>query len=409
MEGDAAGVKRTRNILIFQSTPSVWRETVIWEMQRKRRKYFNPLPPCGGRHVIAPNSHLVQYFNPLPPCGGRRQCAAAALHTDTISIHSLRVEGDGSNTASTPALRNFNPLPPCGGRPCHAQTRPHVSRISIHSLRVEGDDAARVLSLTSKPFQSTPSVWRETLQSFCDSPQGWISIHSLRVEGDSILRSAQPAGSNFNPLPPCGGRQIIEPELFDRVQFQSTPSVWRETIDYARCSNLSSISIHSLRVEGDLRSHATRMRHTISIHSLRVEGDNAWLRLSDTMRYFNPLPPCGGRRWWSHWCRHTQKFQSTPSVWRETTGRIEDRKRDKFQSTPSVWRETWSLVLIVVFYRISIHSLRVEGDQGVIPRRLPVPYFNPLPPCGGRQHHASPRPWSVNFNPLPPCGGRPQS
>ena len=71
VEGDAAGVKRTRNILIFQSTPSVWRETVIWEMQRKRRKYFNPLPPCGGRHVIAPNSHLVQYFNPLPPCGGR--------------------------------------------------------------------------------------------------------------------------------------------------------------------------------------------------------------------------------------------------------------------------------------------------------------------------------------------------
>ena len=239
--------------------------------------------------------------------------------------------------------------------------------------------------------------------------------------------------SNFNPLPPCGGRLFDDTRPAEGVdtfqstpsvwretasreaygtkvlEFQSTPSVWRETIDYARCSNLSSISIHSLRVEGDLRSHATRMRHTISIHSLRVEGDNAWLRLSDTMRYFNPLPPCGGRRWWSHWCRHTQKFQSTPSVWRETTGRIEDRKRDKFQSTPSVWRETWSLVLIVVFYRISIHSLRVEGDQGVIPRRLPVPYFNPLPPCGGRQHHASPRPWSVNFNPLPPCGGRPQS
>ena len=258
--------------------------------------HFNPLPPCGGRLIYTKSQGTFlrfqstpsvwretghpcgkvghsENFNPLPPCGGRRQCAAAALHTDTISIHSLRVEGDGSNTASTPALRNFNPLPPCGGRPCHAQTRPHVSRISIHSLRVEGDDAARVLSLTSKPFQSTPSVWRETLQSFCDSPQGWISIHSLRVEGDSILRSAQPAGSNFNPLPPCGGRQIIEPELFDRVQFQSTPSVWRET------------------------THGSGYRTpcAISIHSLRVEGDAGGVTGAGTRKNFNPLPPCGGR------------------------------------------------------------------------------------------------------------------
>ena len=30
--------------------------------------YFNPRPPCGGRHV---NARYARDFNPRPPCGGR--------------------------------------------------------------------------------------------------------------------------------------------------------------------------------------------------------------------------------------------------------------------------------------------------------------------------------------------------
>ena len=82
--------------------------------------------------------------------------------------------------------------------------------ISIHSLRVEGD---------------TTTTAGHTVYL-------WISIHSLRVEGDDY----------FLYLPFCG------------TLFQSTPSVWRETI----CVYLSFvdvvISIHSLRVEGDCTS-----------------------------------------------------------------------------------------------------------------------------------------------------------
>ena len=56
--------------------------------------------------------------------------------------------------------------------------------------------------------------------------------------------------------------------------FQSTPSVWRETVDIRPLRGKTPISIHSLRVEGD---GATRAREptddAISIHSLRVEGD----------------------------------------------------------------------------------------------------------------------------------------
>ena len=105
----------------------------------------------------------------------------------------------------------------------------------------------------------------------------------------------------------------------DPTVFQSTPSVWRETISRRRCAT----------------------RSPISIHSLRVEGDNAWLRLSETMRYFNPLPPCGGRPQISQCLSHCRPFQSTPSVWRET--RV-------------VYHDSVAIV-------ISIHSLRVEGDR----------------------------------------------
>ena len=61
-------------------------------------------------------------------------------------------------------------------------------------------------------------------------------------------------------------------------QFQSTPSVWRETLAY----------------------YMVRLWQAISIHSLRVEGDPK-LR---------------------HFCSYAFLFQSTPSVWRETSAKI---------------------------------------------------------------------------------------
>ena len=228
MEGDAAGVKRTRNILIFQSTPSVWRETVIWEMQRKRRKYFNPLPPCGGRHVIAPNSHLVQYFNPRPPCGGRRhgsQGRDGRLYTfqstpsvwrETghgqqdcrpypISIHSLRVEGDRRIlTMQEEGAISIHSLRVEGDK--YRLTVSGGGKISIHSLRVEGDASAQQQRCTRALFQSTPSVWRET--------------NILQLAITHIVFQSTPSVWRETPLTRIGFRVCV---------FQSTPSVWRET------------------------------------------------------------------------------------------------------------------------------------------------------------------------------------
>ena len=148
-----------------------------------------------------------RHFNPLPPHGGRRLHKRTVRGILSISIHSLRMEGDflSSDTLlhhlrfqSTPSawrethfpkiihanITDFNPLPPHGGRPdTQGQYRPST-QISIHSLRMEGDVADRK----------------------CHTLHPIISIHSLRMEGDTTQEDAEKAESNFNPLPPHGGR-----------------------------------------------------------------------------------------------------------------------------------------------------------------------------------------------------------
>ena len=128
-----------------------------------------------------------------------------------------------------------------------------------------------------------------------------ISIHSLRMEGDSRTKSPSLMLSYFNPLPPYGGRHTFAQTTNVDTEFQSTPSVWRETAAVGTVGKmLVRISIHSLRMEGDLQYVPCYHLGIISIHSLRMEGD--------------------GRKLAEGWKIET--FQSTPSVWRETRKRL---------------------------------------------------------------------------------------
>ena len=56
------------------------------------------------------------------------------------------------------------------------------------------------------------------------------------------------------------------------------------------------ISIHSLRMEGDLSPAPIIRQFVISIHSLRMEGDSVRTPNPAADLYFNPLPPHGGRQ-----------------------------------------------------------------------------------------------------------------
>ena len=88
------------------------------------------------------------------------------------------------------------------------------------------------------------------------------------------------------------------------------------------------------------------------------------LRLHGSLQYFNPRPPCGGRR---------QALRRLPRVF-------------AFQSTPSVGRATWCKSASRRHNSISIHALRGEGDFISIILIPGKKYFNPRPPWGGRHH-----------------------
>ena len=149
----------------------------------------------------------------------------------------------------------FNPLPPYGGRPQVFGSCQISCSISIHSLRMEGDQG-----IVRRPdffllFQSTPSVWRETYSSDRQTEQSIISIHSLRMEGDLPAHVVRFRIPYFNPLPPYGGRRQCRRRNDGHNRFQSTPSVWRETSPiFSPNFSPSGISIHSLRMEGDYDS-----------------------------------------------------------------------------------------------------------------------------------------------------------
>ena len=139
------------------------------------------------------------------------------------------------------------------------------------------------------------------------------------MEGDSTQPFLPFPLRNFNPLPPHGGRPNPQIVFSASVIFQSTPSAWRETIAFyfgTQTEKFQStpsawreteverdpyfeliISIHSLRMEGDIIGGIVFCKSgIISIHSLRMEGDQSiLLRITSS-----------------------GSFQSTPSAWRET-------------------------------------------------------------------------------------------
>ena len=260
-----------------------------------------------------------------------------------------------------------------------------MERISIHSLRVEGDQVERADQLYRAPFQSTPSVWRETTVQSAERNIITISIHSLRVEGDCRCGCRGTWRGNFNPLPPCGGRLLNECCSGCHVLFQSTPSVWRETALPACCSRRQSY-FNPLPPCGGRRQRCfagSSVPGFQSTPSVWRETDKHRNRVRP--RLFQSTPSvwretrCGARREW------IEVFQSTPSVWRETAlPACCSRRQSYFNPLPPCGGRRTSAGGVQGWSGISIHSLRVEGDHAAGFCGYCIFYFNPLPPCGGR-------------------------
>ena len=139
VEGDDIVLGMRKEIMIFLSTPSVWRATpgrrannigeyisihalrvegdIFWRKSFARPSDFYPRPPCGGRQ----NAEEFMRFN--------------SIFLSTPSVWRATVMCEKPDIA----ISDFYPRPPCGGRLSSAE-----------SLNC------------SIAFLSTPSVWRAT-------------------------------------------------------------------------------------------------------------------------------------------------------------------------------------------------------------------------------------------------------
>ena len=235
--------------------------------------------------------------------------------------------------------------------------------ISIHSLHTEGDNCAINRPYRTWKFQSTPSTRRETIRGNTYYALDNISIHSLHTEGDTSVRTCLILASDFNPLPPHGGRHSVQTRS-NTPEDISIHSLHTEGDEKKLARERQQrISIHSLHTEGDDTEKTQAQINSISIHSLHTEGDNNRSFKNLIIINFNPLPPHGGRLVESPRSEQNLSFQSTPSTRRETL---------------IPWR----------FFPGNYH-------------------FNPLPPHGGRPAETGGEiATAINFNPLPPHGGR---
>ena len=171
------------------------------------------------------------------------------------------------------------------------------------------------------------------------------------------------AESIFQSTPSAWRETTIPMFFFVPETFQSTPSAWRETEEALARTAGCNISIHSLRMEGDVAEAFLDNSENISIHSLRMEGDNMMTDL------FTPSPG----------------FQSTPSAWRETfSSNVISSNPEYFNPLPPHGGRPSCSFFAISFFRISIHSLRMEGDCVLVVIYKLMLHFNPLPPHGGR-------------------------
>ena len=190
------------------------------------------------------------------------------------------------------------------------------------------------------------------------------STHALRVEGDHMIdRLVYDAIRHFYPRPPGGGRpEHVAPETGRRI-----------------------ISIHALRVEGDINFDFLGAKNDDFYPRPPGGGrppasavpQNRWNfyprppgggRLIDLTRcgkemHFYPRPPGGGRHAFSQrlFARRGDFYPRPPGGGRQSYISALYSKFDFYPRPPGGGRRRFCSSLSL-FARISIHALRVEGD-----------------------------------------------
>ena len=195
--------------IVFLSTPSARRATVIQPLIEPLKCDFYPRPPRGGRRTAPRHQPCSHQFLSTP--SARRATSGKSGGSSSgsgISIHALREEGDVLAQRRGAALDDFYPRPPRGGRHVGQSISRFTSGISIHALREEGDDVNGLVGGAFIGFLSTPSARRAT------------GKRTLQEVAQYIFLSTPSARR---------ATKAIELKFGTNVTFLSTPSARRAT------------------------------------------------------------------------------------------------------------------------------------------------------------------------------------
>ena len=106
---------------VFQSTPSAWRETLFPEVRKGQCSHFNPLPPHGGRHHFRRSHVLTLSFQSTPSAWRETRPPSRSIFSDPVFQSTPSAWRETiENSSSYTSVFHFNPLPPHGGR--HSKT-----------------------------------------------------------------------------------------------------------------------------------------------------------------------------------------------------------------------------------------------------------------------------------------------
>ena len=154
------------------------------------------------------------------------------------------------------------------------------------------------------------AAWRRFQPNFYPRPPGG---------GRPLTQSEFAEKIDFYPRPPGGGRPLIRSAIYSPLRFLSTPSGWRATA----IARTTGFAARFLSTPSGWRATLTHpadvvVQKVISIHALRVEGDLFRRRCRTKAPNFYPRPPGGGRRPVTCTKPKSRIFLSTPSGWRAT-------------------------------------------------------------------------------------------
>ena len=186
MEGDSAHGLMTAADKKFQSTPSAWRETFCSAAYAADRP-FQSTPSAWRETNVLRQLHPVRHISihSLRMEGDPDAARSVASSTPFQSTPSAWRET--YRLCFCDGVILFQSTPSAWRETAQNSAVSVLTGISIHSLRMEGDGVVAQAFRDSGTFQSTPSAWRETPKIGEFKDKLGISIHSLRMEGDQML------------------------------------------------------------------------------------------------------------------------------------------------------------------------------------------------------------------------------